>query len=101
MIFARYQSRFGRAARCGCHEEIWRWGSKGCGWNIANGGNGSTLRGVTLHGVRLKVGLRMLMVMRDGGVAFQAEKKMEVGTEKTGRWGSKRAKSMRDGGVAD
>jgi hypothetical protein len=40
----------------------------------------------------------MLMVMRDGGVAFQAEKKMEVGTEKTGRWGSKRAKSMRDGG---
>jgi hypothetical protein len=31
----------------------------------------------------------MLMAMRDGGVAFQAEKKMEVGTEKTGRWGSK------------
>ena len=54
-----------------------------------------------VHGVRLKVGLKMLMVMRDGGVAFQAEKKMEVGTEKTGRWGSKRAKSMRDGGVAD
>ena len=74
---------------------------KGCGWNIANGGNGSALRGATLHGVRLKVGLRVLMVMRDGGVAFQAEKKMEVGTEKTGRWGSKRAKSMRDGGVAD
>jgi hypothetical protein len=22
VIFARYQSRFGRAARCGCHEEI-------------------------------------------------------------------------------
>jgi hypothetical protein len=64
-------------------------------------GNGSALRGATLHGVRLKVGLRMLMVMRDGGVAFQAEKKMKVGTEKTGRWGSKRAKSMRDGGVAD
>ena len=42
-----------------------------------------------IHGVRLKVGLRVLMVMRDGGVAFQAEKKMEVGTEKTGRWGSK------------
>ena len=51
--------------------------------------------------MRLKVGLRVLMVMRDGGVAFQAEKKMKVGTEKTGRWGSKRAKSMRDGGVAD
>jgi hypothetical protein len=46
------------------------------------------------NGVRLKVGLRMLMAMRDGGVAFQAEKKLEVGTEKTGRWGSKRAKSM-------
>jgi hypothetical protein len=26
---------------------------------IANGGNGSTLRGVTLHGVRLEVGLRI------------------------------------------
>ena len=49
----------------------------------------------------VKVGLRVLMAMRDGGVAFQAEKKMEVGTDKTGRWGSKRAKSMRDGGVAD
>ena len=57
--------------------------------------------GPHFNGVRLKAGLRMLMAMRDGGVAFQAEKKMEVGTEKTGRWGSKRAKSMRDGGVAD
>jgi hypothetical protein len=27
----------------------------------------------------------MPMVMRDGGVAFQAEKKMEVRTENTGR----------------
>jgi hypothetical protein len=27
--------------------------------------------------------------------------KMEVETEKTGRWGSKRAKGMGDGGVAD
>jgi hypothetical protein len=41
----------------------------------------------------------LIMAMRYGGVAFQAEKKMEVGTEKTGRWGSKRAKSMRDGGA--
>jgi hypothetical protein len=71
-----------------CHEEIGRWGSKGCGWNIANGGNGSTLRGVTLHGVRLKVGLRMLMVMRDWGVAFQAEQ----------IWGSGQ-KRLEDGGV--
>jgi hypothetical protein len=37
---------------------------------------------------RLKVGLRMLMVMRDGGVAFQAEQ----------RWRSGQ-KRLEDGGV--
>jgi hypothetical protein len=30
-------------------------------------GNSSALRGVTLHGVRLKVGLRVLVVILDGG----------------------------------
>ena len=38
--------------------------------------------------MRLKVGLRMLMVMRDGGVAFQAEQ----------RWRSGQ-KRLEDGGV--
>jgi hypothetical protein len=35
------------------------------------------------------------------GSSVSSRAKMEVGTEKTGRWGSKRAKGMRDGGVAD
>jgi hypothetical protein len=69
---------------------------------LAGGGNGSTLRGATLHGVRLEVGLRILMVMRDGGVAFQAEKRWGSGQKRLedGGWGSKRAKGVRDGGVA-
>jgi hypothetical protein len=54
-----------------------------------------------MNGVRLKVGLRVLMVMRDGGVAFQAEQRWRSGQKRLERWGSKRAKGMRDGGVAD
>jgi hypothetical protein len=56
----------------------------------------------SLHGVRLKVGLRMPMAMRDGGVAFQAEQRWRSGQKRLEDGGvNKRAKSMRDGGVAD
>jgi hypothetical protein len=51
----------------------------------------------SLHGVRLKVGLRMLMAMRDGGVAFQAEQRWRSGQKRLEDGGvkGKRAKGMR------
>ena len=48
-------------------------------WDVANGGNGPALRVATLHGVRLKVDLGVLMAMRNGGVAFQAEQRRRPG----------------------